>query len=96
MFTLNCYDINIIKQEFRKGMDKEYVKSHKYECYVQNPFGSEIVLGHSDSTIKKCLQVAIDNIAIDIDDLMNRLEDLDETQEYKDEIAYWLGLMKEL
>ena len=92
----NCYDINIIKQDFRKGTDKEYIQSHKYECYVQNPMGAEIVLGHSDSTIKKCLQVAIDNISVDIDDLMNRLEDLDESQESRYEIAYWLGMMEQL
>lgn len=98
--TWNCYNIEIIKNErnFRisSKVPKEYYDSHKYEVMVTSPFGSCIVDGYSDSTIKKCLQEAIDNIASDIDDLMNRLEDLDEPQESRDEIAYWLGVMEQL
>lgn len=98
--TWNCYNIEIIKNErnFRisSKVAKEYYDSHKYEVMVTSPFGSCIVDGYSDSTIKKCLQVAIDNISSDIDDLMNRLEDMDEKQDDRDEIAYWIGLMKVL
>lgn len=98
--TWNCYNIEIIKNErnFRisSKVSKEYYDSHKYEVMVSSPFGSYIVDGYSDSTIKKCLQEAIDNIASDIDDLINRLEDMDEEQDDRDEIAYWIGLMKDL
>lgn len=97
--TWNCYNIEILKEERHMGIghvNKDYYNKHKYAVVVSSPFGSCIVDGYSDSTIKKCLQEAIDNIASDIDDLINRLEDMDEEQDDRDEIAYWIGLMKDL
>jgi len=96
----NCYIIEITKNERHFGtslnVSKEYYNSHKYEVSVNAPFGCLIVDGYSSSTIKKCLQEATDNISIDIYDLMNKLDDLDKTQEDRDEIAYWIGMMKDL
>ena len=84
-----CYQIDIHKSDFIRGTDKEYIKKNKYEAYCQNPMGSEIVCGYCDSTIKKCLQEVMDNIALDIDDLKNMLEDCDDKD--RDELKYWIN-----
>ena len=81
---------NSIKEYSR---DKEYIRRNKYCAMVRNPFGSYIVLGHTDSTIKKCLQECVNNIEIDVDALKNRLEDGDISEEDRDELEYWAELM---
>ncbi len=99
----NYYIIEIFendKTDYRGRV--QYWKDHRFYVVVQNPMGGCIVDGSEASTQSKCLQIAFDNIDLDLSEMesmvANKSNLIDEygqeIAEEIDEVEYWLNKMK--
>lgn len=94
----NHYDIEIFQNKYHSFDDHgEYWKAHRFYAVVSCPMGSTIVDGSEAPTQTECLQIAFDNIDIDLkekeDVIKNKAQYDNEEINWVEEIEYWLNEM---
>lgn len=92
----NHYDVEIFQNAYsRVGDNGEYWKSHRFYVCVSCPMGSTIVDGSEAPTQTKCLQIAFDNIDLDLKEKENAVKNKTQYDDadWIEEIEYWLGEM---